>query len=76
MEIKRIDKDWITLTVEEDGHVVDFDIQVSLGGLVIRASCRSCDSHAFYVGRKWVRGRGHVAQAFHLPNLEEVTKEE
>jgi hypothetical protein len=76
MEIKRIGKDWLTMTVEDDGHVIDLDIEVAIGGLVIRAACRDCDSRASYYGRKWVKGRGHVVRAFHLPNLEEAEEVE
>ena len=76
MEIRRVDKDWLLMTVEDGGHTVDFDIEVTVGGLVIRASCRDCGSHASYYGRRWVKGKGHIVQAFCLPNLEEAREVE
>jgi len=71
MKIHRISKDWLMVTSVDDDHEVVLHVEVSMGGITIRATCRDCGSFASYVGRKWVRGRGHVARMFELPQLKE-----
>jgi len=76
MKIHRISKDWVMITSVDGDHEVVLHVEVALGGITIWAHCRDCGSFVSYVGRKWVRGRGHVVGMFELPQLEEAKGEQ